>query len=92
MLVIGINQHAHGCPAVIWIEIEEIHHTGSFLVFLVLNDEPQLLQVINIPVRFSNVFPHPSGLRYVIEMERGERDLKAYISSDGTVIGEKFED
>lgn len=35
---------------------------------------------------------YPSGLRYVIEMERGERDLKAYISSDGTVIGEKFED
>lgn len=35
---------------------------------------------------------YPSGLRYVIEMERGERDLKAYISSDGTVISEKFED
>lgn len=35
---------------------------------------------------------YPSGLRYVIEMERGERDLKAYISSDGTVISENFED
>lgn len=35
---------------------------------------------------------YPSGLRYVIEMERGDRDLKAFISSDGTVISEKFDD
>lgn len=34
----------------------------------------------------------PSGLRYVIEMEQGDRDLKVYISSDGTVVSEKFED
>ena len=35
---------------------------------------------------------YSSGLRYAIEMERGDRELKAFISSDGTVVSEKFDD